>query len=80
MQLKANPAYLDIVTPIILDAAQLARGEKKISDIDRTGLNIKLILFKYAPTNLAAIYDSNLNQNLPIILAALNESRRPVNS
>ncbi|NVM64185.1 hypothetical protein FHW88_002513 [Mucilaginibacter sp. SG538B] len=76
--INGNQAYFRIVEPIILDAASLARHEKNIADIDRTGLNIKLFLFDWGSTNLQPINADNLNDNLPLILNIINDHRNTV--
>jgi len=73
--IKGETAYFDIVSPIILDAARLSRNEKKITDLDREGLSIKLVLFGSGSTNLATVNDDNLQQNLPMILEIITNSR-----
>lgn len=75
--IDGEKAYIDIVTPIILDAASMAREEKKLAEVDRTGLNIKLWLYDWGSTSLTPINSDNLTQNLPLILAIINNSRKP---
>lgn len=74
--IKGEPAYIDIVRPIILDAASLSRKEMKVADLDRKGLNIKLILFDNGSTNLATINDDNLTQKLTSVLEIIKGSRK----
>jgi hypothetical protein len=74
--IKGETAYIDIVKPIILDAASLSRKEMKVTDLDRKGLNIKLMLFVNGSTNLAGVNIENLSQKLPMILELINESRK----
>jgi hypothetical protein len=72
--IKHEKAYLEIVEPIILDAAKLARNETTILDIGRRALNIKLILLQCAATQLQAIDNSNWTEHLQLILTAITES------
>lgn len=73
--IKGEEDYIAIVKPIILEAASLARDEKKIADVGRTGLNIKLALYKWGSTSLKPINADNLTQNLSTILSIITDSR-----
>jgi hypothetical protein len=72
--IKHEQAYLEIVEPIILDAAKLARNETTILNIGRKALNVKLILLQCAATQLRAIDDTNWTDHLQFILTAITAS------
>lgn len=76
--INGEPQYLDLVSPIILDAASMAKGEKQLYQLDRVGLNVKILLIQNASTLLSGIDDHNLQQNLEPILDAINNNRKTV--
>ncbi|MGN6179085.1 MAG: hypothetical protein ACTHNW_07880 [Mucilaginibacter sp.] len=73
--IKGEEQYVDLVTPIILDAASLAKGEKQLYQLDRIGLNVKILLIEKASTLLSSINSTNLSQNFESILEAINGNR-----
>lgn len=74
--INGEPQYINLVTPIILDAASLAKGEKQIYQLNRVGLNVKLLLLQKASILLSGINDNNLSQNFESILNAINQNRQ----
>lgn len=74
--IKGESQYIDLVSPIILDAVSLAKGEKQLYQLERTGLNVKILLIQNASTLLAGINKSNLSQSFKPILDAINQNRQ----
>jgi len=72
---SGKSAYIDLVKPIILEAASLARGETQIADLDRQGYNIKLLLNKWGHTAIAAITQQNILEQLPMVQCIIDGYR-----
>lgn len=73
--IKGNTEYIEIITPIILDAASFARGDKKSFELERRALNIKFLLIQKAPNLISNINTQNLVQNFQEILNVINSNR-----
>ena len=71
--------YRLLVTPIIEDAIKLVRHEKSLSDLERTGLNVKFSLYQNAPELLKALNINKIsNENLTKIRDVLIDNRQYV--
>ncbi|WP_158825693.1 hypothetical protein [Mucilaginibacter lacusdianchii] len=76
--IKGEAKYRDLVAPIILDVAQLAKGEKEIYQLDRVGLNVKVILLNTASDILKEVTETNLDTYLEALNSVINSSRQTV--
>mgnify|MGYP003582756103 CR=1 FL=1 len=73
--IKGNVEYTNLVSPIILDAASYVKGEKQSFELERKGLNIKILLIQKAQDLLSHVNSGNLGQKFPEILDVINTNR-----
>ncbi len=77
--INGRQEYRNLVIPIIEDAVKLVKKEKSLSDLERTGLNVKFSLYQNAPDFLNNLNLSNIsNDDLLKIQEILGSSRQHI--